>query len=277
MPGTKDIFGIYKQHKKQFVKSLAAAKTLDDEAIHQVRVETKKLRSLFRFLDFLSDEGFKQKKTEKLISPVYKSAGKYRTVGLNLKLADELLPEALLAFKHYLEGKRAHAGKKFLKALKKFDKQKHKQLSKKPLSLFKKKSNALVLKGSTAYINGIFSGIQFLFTNPNSGENLHEIRKKLKDAKTIMGLLKELHSRKRQFPSLENIKALEEDIGKWHDKVILAEELENFASGAKDKERLSAVVAKLRSANKRQRMQLTERATNLFPVKFSYRSGVPLK
>lgn len=256
MPGAKDISGIYKQHQKRFLKFLKAAKTLDEEAIHQLRVETKKLRSLFRFLDFLLDDGFKQKKIEGLISPVYKSAGKYRAAGLNHQLLDEQLPKAVPEFERYLEEKISLAGKKFLKVRKNVDKQKFKEYSEKPLCLFKKESNATVLKTSRAYVDGIFSDIGLLLTKAGSDENFHEVRKKLKDAKTIMGLIRELHPDKKAQP-LENVKELEEDIGKWHDRFVLAEELDKFAAQSRDKNRLRALVAKLRAGNKHNRIQLT--------------------
>lgn len=269
MPEAKDISGIYKQHQKRFLKSLKATKTLDEESIHQLRIEIKKLRSLFRFLEFLSEDAFKQKKIESLILPVYKSAGKYRTAGLNQRLLDEQLSKAIPEFECYLEDKRHHAGKKFLKARKDVDRQKLKGYFEKPLRLFKKERNGAVYKISRAYVDGIFSDIEVLLTKAGSDENFHKVRKKLKDAKAIIGLVKELHPEKKA-QHLGNMKELEEDIGKWHDRFILVEELDKFVSQSKGNNRPPALVAKLRAGNKRDRIRLTRRVRQFIYGKTPY-------
>jgi CHAD domain-containing protein len=262
MADQKTVADVYRDQNKSFLKHLKSARELEEEKIHKLRVDVKKLRSLFKFLEALSKKDFDKKKAMKLISPVFKSAGKIRTATLNLELVSHYRRIALLGFKIYLKEKEKEAKKIFLQELKAFDKKEFSKLHKKILENFKKQNQKSLGKNSEKYINELLSKISNDMPDISNDEYFHDIRKKLKDVKTISGLLEEIAPHSISPSRQKSVETIEEKIGRWHDTVTLVQELEKFISqnkstkGSKDagkknkdNEKLSILAIDLTLAN----------------------------
>ncbi len=263
MTGSQTISEIYKGQKKSFLAHLNSAKSLEEETIHKLRVNVKRLRSLLKFLNILSEEKFNKKKLVKLVLPIFKSAGKIRATTLNIKLTKVYRSKAILDFKVYLKEKEKREKKFFLKKIKKFHKGKFKKFHKQIVTVFKHADQKLVSQKCKEYVKIIFSKIHADMPNINSDENFHDVRKKLKDIKTISELLGNITARKKLLPGQKKVVSIEERIGKWHDTVTLVEELERYIKSPvninaneaeknkknKDNETLSILVLNLKARN----------------------------
>jgi len=262
MADSKTIADVYKEHEKSFLEHLKSAKDPDEEKIHKLRVEVKKLRTLFKFLEVLSKKKFRKEKVMKLISPVFKSAGRIRTAHLNLELIKDYRSVSLLGFKIYLKEKEKQGEKQFSEELKNFDKEKFKKLNKKILKDFKNTDQKLINKDSEEYINGRFSKINKDLPDLSNDNSFHDVRKKLKDVKTITSLLEDITPKAKSAVSKKNIETIEEKIGKWHDEVILVQQLEKFISENKSESSQPSEIKKNKDNEKTTMLVLSLKANN---------------
>jgi CHAD domain-containing protein len=263
MPRPKTISEIYKEHKKSFLKHLNSAKSLDEEKIHKLRVDAKYLRSLLTFFEFLSKNKISKKKILKLISPVFKSAGKIRTTTLNIKLTKVYRSKAILGFKIHLQLKEKKQEKILLKTIKKFDRKKFEKLHKKTLYVLKKTSKSNCVKRIEEYVKGFLETMHTDIVDVDNNKNFHDVRKKLKEVKNLTVLLENISPKRKLIIRPQKVEAIEEKIGKWHDTVILVQELEKFIMDSQntnarpterdknnnDNEKLSILVINLKARN----------------------------
>ena len=228
MPNTKTISAVYKDQERSFLKHLKGAKSLEEEKIHKLRVDVKRLRSLFKFLEVMDKNKFSRRKAMKLFAPVFKAAGKIRTTTLNLKMTRSYRTKAIAGFKKYLLAREKQEEKDLRKEIKAFNKNKFKKIDKKTFSLFNKAGQNAVEKNSSKFLEDLFVKIRKDMPDISKDENFHDVRKKLKDVKTISKLLEDVAPKKTGADRQKKVEVVEEKIGKWHDSVILAEELEKF-------------------------------------------------
>jgi CHAD domain-containing protein len=263
MTSSTTLAEIYKHEDRAFLKFLSASKDLQEETIHKLRVKVKHLVSLFKFLEFLSDQKFKQKKHVRFISPVFKRAGKIRSATLNMRLIRAYRSKGILAFKKQLQEDEKRAESDFLEKVHDFDEKKFERLYKLCLKQFKKQKNGSVLRASKRYVDKLMLAIHMDMTELHNDEALHDIRKKLKDIKTIGTLLEDLSPETRAAEVYKKISALEEPIGKWHDTVSLMEEIQKFmathAEDVRTNEQLSAFVLKLSSGKEAYKKQISKK------------------
>jgi CHAD domain-containing protein len=272
MRDSKTISEIYKEHEKSFLKHLKSAKSVDEKKIHKLRLDVKRLRPLFTFFESLSKNKIDKKKVLKLISPVFKSAGKIRTTTLNIKLSQVYRSKAILGFKIHLQLKEKQQEKKFLKAIKKFERKKFKKLHKKTLDVLKKTGQKLGHKRIEEYVKDFSGKNPTDIVDIDNNKDLHDIRKKLKDLKTLTELLENIAPKRKLIIRQQKVEAIEETIGKWHDTVILVQEFEKFIKDSqntntsaterdkknKDNEKLSIIVLNLKARNETNKKLIVE-------------------
>lgn len=263
MSDSKTLAEIYTHENRAFLKFLSASEDLGEEAIHKLRVKVKHLVSLFKFLEFLSDHAFDRKKHMRVISPVFKRAGKIRSATLNLSLLRPYRSKAILAFKKKLREDEKKAESGFLEKVRDFDEEKFEKLYRICLRHFKKQETGQVLRKSRRYIGRLISAIRMDMAEISDDEKLHDIRKKLKDIKTIASLLKDLSPGQEAEPPYKKLSELEEPIGKWHDTVSLMEEIGKFMADHKEdvrtNEQLTAFVLKLGSGKEAYKKQIAKK------------------
>ncbi|MCF6241311.1 MAG: CHAD domain-containing protein [Bacteroidales bacterium] len=78
-------------HKTNFENNLKiVAQTAPEEAIHDMRVSIKRLRLLYKFMDYCFDKQFKAVKKSKSLSKVFKSAANLRDIQIQTKLIEDI-------------------------------------------------------------------------------------------------------------------------------------------------------------------------------------------
>jgi len=228
MAVNKNISVLYKENETAFLKRLKSASKLEEEKIHKLRVSIKKLRSLLSFLEYISKGKYNKKQFSKLLSPVFKRAGKIRTAGLNLKMLQPFRSAGVLGFKKYLKAEQKINEKKLKRCINDFDKNKFKALSKTAEKEFKKSGKVSTIKASKKFITNVFSDITSEMPGLYDDLQFHKVRKDLKSIKTIEELIGEINPRTTIFKELEKVKKVEQKIGKWHDRAILVDEIGKY-------------------------------------------------
>jgi CHAD domain-containing protein len=225
---SKSIYEFYKDLGDAFLKHLKGSATGDGEKIHKLRVSIKNIRAFLGLLEILTKDASGHKNLLKVLSPVFKKAGKTRTASLNIRLTEDQRSKAFIAFRRSLEKIKVDSEYALKKEIKQFDKKAFGKWQRGVL----KKTKAFEQKNAEQVIH---SHIQSLFTKittllPKYGDDklFHGIRKKFKNIKTLTKILIHLSPSDTNKKEFSRITAIEEKIGQWHDKVVLSETLEKF-------------------------------------------------
>lgn len=216
---------------KRLIKYLKKRKTTIDfllkipenkyssNTFHKLRVEIKKLNSLFDLIHFCSSD-FKRKKTYKLFKSIFRQAGKVR----ELQLEDTMLKKyfdkkAIKDYRKNLKTQQFKAEGKFFALV-----------NKKLLIQLNKKYRLIILhlyNVNPQKINTYFekkrNQIQELLGQESTQiKQIHEIRKKLKILNYNRAIVVEEQPEKK----LLKLDVLPELLGKWHDCQVIIEHLE---------------------------------------------------
>jgi hypothetical protein len=189
--------------------------SFQDEDYHRLRVEIKKLKAVAGFAEF-ADKDFSKKKQIKPFSNVYKRAGKIR----ELQLEESFLKNNNAGFiEHYLH----EMDKRIQKEKKNFSSLISKKLRKKTKKSIQKIEQVLTKTDEK-------DEIQFMAAERKKIASLTEkLPLKAEDAHKLRKILKEdFYTRKRIHWPSEKIKDeddLLELLGKWHDCVVLNEQI----------------------------------------------------
>jgi CHAD domain-containing protein len=195
-------------HFKKLKKYLIEYKNLpQQETLHEVRVELKKLKVLFYLIEYC-DESFNAKKEYKSLNKIFKKAGKIREIDVmesliikyniknikgiaSIKEKGKLINEFIERIPRFKDTalKKENDLKKYLakvdeKCYLKYSKQKEKALK-----------------------NELFPKINL--------KKLHVVRKKIKE----IVYLKDLND--KENGKLKNLSKMENTIGSWHDKQMV--------------------------------------------------------
>lgn len=189
------------------------------ETFHQLRVEIKKLNTIFDLIKFCNKD-FKQKKTFKPFKLIFRQAGKIRElqleeVMLNVFISSELVP-------NYFAN---------LKALESKEQESFFAIINQKLIARLKKKYAIILpflhsikkKKARSYIQEKKNAIQeILHQNNVQKETAHELRKRIK----ILNYAQISLSLDKHNPTYYKKDALPTLLGKWHDYEVFVEQLE---------------------------------------------------
>jgi len=210
-----------------------AVKGFDEEDIHKMRVEVKKIKAAFHFLQFF-DADLKNNELKKL-KKIFAGAGELREL--------QLLEEAIKKFRslqnksakelllHYLHEEENKAKKKFDHQFQKAGKEALDNLHK--VMLHEKEID---VSDYILYFQSIVRSIIGQMQNTSlTTEEYHELRKKLKELKYNLSFADE-QSKKivEETFSEKELSGLEELVGKWHDQVIIVLRLKEISERKMD-------------------------------------------
>lgn len=196
-----------------------------EEAVHQLRVSTKKLRALYRLCAHISQGAFDEKKQIKPLRRLFKSAGPLRELQVHQGVIDvyELLhvahyrrlarllgsqrKDALAAYKHA----RAHFPTSY------FDRP-----AGRIASLLADTPDADVLQAAIDFVQVRLGEIARVLPGAYDHERLHKARILLKEAMYIVGILQSAGITEPYDPAwLAIAKQASEVAGQWHDREVL--------------------------------------------------------
>jgi CHAD domain-containing protein len=227
----KFVFKYYRKRIKLIQLYIQKLKvSLDRDAIHDLRVEIKKLRALFYFLENAGLIKFSSPKAFLIIKPVFKKAGRIRESQLNLEMIKtyKLKSREISFYKIFLEKNIKKNEKIFLKKVNDFDR---KILKKQKISVEKicqKFDNQNFMIIFSRIIKNNLKKIRKLTASVIADEKLHKIRMNLKHIDSMISLYLNWKPDDDVNNILLSIKEVEDIMGKWHDKFIFLESMNHF-------------------------------------------------
>ena len=217
--------------KRLTVFSCYLEKTKQDfgvEDLHKLRVEIKKLRAWYRFLEDSPVVDFKKKKHFQLLAKIFKPGGFLRETQMNQSIIRRYRSYELPGYNDYLQRLNSKQSKKFRKSLGRFDHETFNQNN----SLLHAKLVLLdlttVKNNAYAFINRELEVIRELRQKIENDKDLHQVRTHTKAMGYIAKFINELCPSDQVGSLLASAKKAEKLIGNWHDRVVLANSLRRF-------------------------------------------------
>ena len=264
-----DIASLYRSYGKSFLEHLHSAENLDAEVIHDLRLDVKRLRSVLRLLEYLGQKKEYGRKTLKLIDPVFKKAGKLRNISLNLKQCRSYDSKLIKGFREYLKEKESKMEKKFRDTVKDFAPKKLRKATGHMLKGLERLKPDNVIENSEEYTGELLKRIRILNRRMKNDENVHEVRKKLKDIKAVKQLEEELGVENTN-DGAKKIKLLEQKIGRWHDRIIFMQETEKYLAGKKKSDkRLARLIMDIKAGNEKMKTQIAKQLHNFIATNYT--------
>jgi CHAD domain-containing protein len=198
------------------------------EDLHKLRVEIKKQRAFYRFLDELPGGIFNKSEHFKILASIFKPGGRLRETHVNQSLINLYRSYTLYGFKQFLVGKNSKQTKKLARALRRFDLVEFKELNDELTGLLETVDFEIVTSRSLAFIKSELYAIKSLRPQIASDKDLHQIRTHTKALGYIAKFLNELTPSQQLADLLKLSKPAEKLIGNWHDRVVLRISLETY-------------------------------------------------
>jgi len=211
--------------------------------IHQLRVRIKRLKAVFRLLEFMHPVEFRAKDHYHLFKPVFKSSGLIRESQINISLLKKFkgTERLLKTYSKYIAKLRPEWNTNLDKSIDTFNYSRLSETEKNINNIFSRNTELEIVGLITDFIYSEFGRIKNLMDESNDMEYIHEVRTILKNIKPLLGMLwprDDSTFHENQYKSLNRTETL---IGNWHDRFILSNALSMyFKAKEKKKEKLLA-------------------------------------
>ena len=213
-------------------------KKLEVEDIHQLRVSIKKIRTNLTLMNIASEGKFKTKSHFKLLSKLFKNAGRLREIQVNQAILDKLnleeqhIDESCQSAIHYYRNHLTQQSQKSIQRLKEtlnnFNFKKLKKCNHKLKKNIAQLGDKIVTEKSNAFVQKQIDKINTLRIQVDDDRELHKIRKHLKSITAIYRLNIEIFPNDLLQKKIERFKGLETLIGDWHDLMMLISSMEKY-------------------------------------------------
>lgn len=229
------LYSYFRKVRKKIEKQIdVIRKKYDENAIHKLRVNIKKLRALFRFLEQnVAENQVDAKALLKEIKSLFKAAGAIRDVQVQqnlLSFYNDKMNKKHKEFALYLDRKGQSAKENFARTLNKFD---MKSMDKKQdvlKDVLENIDKERIEKAKLNFVDERYNRIHGLLQEEKDDDKIHKIRIALKEANYILAILKKYKSVTPQAKTaLKKLKKIGETLGNWHDRVVFLEYFERFA------------------------------------------------
>lgn len=202
----------------------------DIELIHRLRLDIKRIRVIFHLLEILVPEKFKAESRYSHFRNLFKYAGLVREIQLEIKALDHYHAsgDMLLPFKKHLLKEEKLARKKMIRAVKKTDIKRFREIEKKIRKVCNKISTREFLDKTFAYILSEAGKIRILLDSSEESGKMHKIRQYLKSVDNVIALIRPVFPGKKLELISRKIKVIDNLIGSYHDNFILMTALEIF-------------------------------------------------
>lgn len=224
---------------RSFLDSIPGRYKMKD--IHQLRVRIKRLKAVFRLLEFMHPVEFRAKDHYHLFKPVFKSAGTIRESQINLSLLKKFKGTDKLqkSFSKYIAKLRPEWNTILDNSIKSFNYSRADEIGMSINAIFSRNTELELVGIITDFIYSEINRIKNLIDESNDLEYIHEVRIILKNIKPQMVMLwprDDSTFEKYQYKRLNRTETL---IGNWHDRLVLSNALSMFfLAQEKKKEKL---------------------------------------
>ena len=248
----KKLYKYYRGYEENFY--LFLGKTIggsNEEDIHGLRVTLKKLRGVIKLMSLLAED-FSSKEHFAQLRTLFKPAGNLRECQVNLKRLKDFEGYDVFysAYKKARKTCMKHHRQSFDLAITSLVPETLKQTSKAVKRQCKNLSKEGVYIKSNDFIQNRIQKINKLHKKAGEDiENVHQIRIKLKEISTVLGLLHTMRPKKIPLEKIAELKKQEDIIGLWHDYAVLQESIDEFVTqNPKEVEHLMIDIKELQKA-----------------------------
>ncbi len=222
---SNQIHEYFQIHKTKFENNFKIVKqTVQEEAIHDMRVSIKRLRLFYKFLDFYLNKQFNANKRSKILRKVFKSAAHLRDIQIQLTLLEDIeqtLNIKLTKWKNEFKKKENTKIEHLKEFLSEIDYIKiNKQFQKSENSIKSVPANTDINTHIENYYNKCLAAIDQILKQEKI--DYHKIRKKIKEL-TYLTEIQDIHMVK-QNEKLNNLKQMGRLLGDWHDIDVFLKE-----------------------------------------------------
>ena len=198
------------------------------EDTHQLRVFTKRIRTILAIMEISSQSEFRKKEHLHLFLEPFRLAGELREIQLHLHLISAYDSEYLAPYKEYLIESQEQANENLLEGLARFDFENLEELNKVLLKKIENVTNEIASKESRTYLLLKLKRVEELKDNINDDQKLHKIRIHLRAVMETLRLMNALEPSNEMREVKFQPRSLNDIIGKCHDQTVLIVSLERF-------------------------------------------------
>ncbi|MCB9024422.1 MAG: CHAD domain-containing protein [Lentimicrobiaceae bacterium] len=222
------------KHHQAFISNYALTiNSFDSDAIHDLRVAIKRMRAVYVLLEKIFPEKFAAKEAEGALHELFRLSGRMRDAQVQQKLTatyEQKLNCSFTEYQHYLKIQERKAIRKFLKYLEGYEAETDMALKMEAFkTLMGLTDDETIRLNIINHVDELMHITKSMIDNQDKDENLHEIRRKLKECHYLLAVLKKNDP---ALPTLEKtLKTLDTTnnlLGEWHDQIVGMDTLGKF-------------------------------------------------
>jgi hypothetical protein len=220
----------FRKRTESFLSNLYRSSiTSEEKDIHRTRLDMKRISAVLEMLRMLEPKKFDPGYYE-VFRPMFSFSGRIRELQVNQQVllayrSDNQGKKELLK---YFRSREKKLSRQFLKTVRNFDEEGLRKTEKGIKKLCFGLDEKTLEKKTLKFVRKKAARIALLKLYPSNPEHIHSIRKQLKSMVTVLTLTSMVGKDKRNGELLEALSRTEVLIGKWHDKQVLCEYIENF-------------------------------------------------
>lgn len=202
--------------------------SMEMEDIHELRVNIKKLKTIWSLIQEASYGRWKMDACFDLCTNLFRVAGEVREAQINLEIIEHNPSPFLIPFVQHLKDSQKQSSQQLIETMLMFDMEKLKILNNELSKNMQDLSNEIVLKESVAFAIKMTLNVIELKDQFQDEHNLHQLRIQQKAVQELLGIIMKLHTDSALSKLKDQIKLFNEEIGNWHDYRILLQSLNEF-------------------------------------------------
>ncbi|NTW24609.1 MAG: CHAD domain-containing protein [Lentimicrobium sp.] len=218
-----------------------AQKKFDADAIHDMRVAFKRIRAVYLLMERLFPEHFDMEEAEGVLKELFRLSGRMRDAQVQqtlLEVHETNLSTTFGEYNEYLKKTEKKSIKKFREYLHKSDAES--ELKKKQQhtgQLISTAEDEQIRQQIILFVHELMDTAHNMHTEQEKDENLHEIRRKLKQCHYLLSVfdpndagLPEINTRIKRLDKANDL------LGAWHDHLVAMEMLDRFLDKVRQKD-----------------------------------------
>jgi len=209
-----------------------AVKTADVEAVHDMRVQIKRLNCVYTFLDESKISGIKRLEYYERLRAYFKIAGTLRDLQLHRSLLKgyiDINGDHYQDYDQYITALEEYARDHFYRNRDSFPLKEQKAISSTLLNSVKKISPSVLYKHAVVFIANRLKKIESYYLHYETEEYLHKTRQTIKELRYFLELFVACSdATETPIIKFEEIKRVEEILGGWNDKQVFCEDLKRY-------------------------------------------------
>jgi CHAD domain-containing protein len=195
----------------------------DDEAIHDIRVSIKKIRTLLLLIDFIYPGEWDIRKRYKPYRSIFRRLGSIRDLQVQQKIGNHLQKrtgKSLEGYLSFLQERETNTRQHVNEWLHQHQQPDWDTLQEEIRHYYFKTGKSTIISKAKEYVLSKISLAKEL-SSQNDRETVHRIRRLLKEARYMLDMMSVVL--KEKFPDKklqEMIKPVEDYLGDWHDRMV---------------------------------------------------------